>query len=155
MRCNSCLGPVLSKTNLCVNCTAQRVESVQTRQSSWRCPQCGRLSSSASNRCSRCDWRNPFPIGDSERTRPSAKTVAIIPKSRTSYILLGLFFGSLGIHNFYASRTEIGLMQLVITLFSLCFIFLIVPFFFLLGIWVWVFIDLVSVDRDGYGRRMR
>jgi TM2 domain-containing membrane protein YozV len=37
-------------------------------------------------------------------------------RSRMTYILLGLFFGCLGIHNFYAGYTTRGVIQLVITL---------------------------------------
>ena len=39
-------------------------------------------------------------------------------KSRGVYIILGLFFGCLGIHNFYAGRNGVGVAQLLITIFS-------------------------------------
>jgi TM2 domain-containing membrane protein YozV len=155
MRCNQCRGRVFPGTNFCPHCGAQKLESAPIQPRSWRCPQCGRSNDFNPNQCPRCDWRSPFPTNIVVRTNPHVKNVAEIPKNKNAYILLGLFFGSFGIHNFYAGRIEIGLMQLLITLFSLSFLFLIVPFFFLLGVWIWVFIDLVSVNRDGYGRRMR
>lgn len=66
-------------------------------------------------------------------------------KSRAAYIILGIFVGLLGIHNFYAGRTTVGVIQLLITL--------------LLG-WVglgvvivsfWVFIEFFAVRTDGHG----
>lgn len=48
-------------------------------------------------------------------TQPSV--VVVTPtKSRGVYIILGLFLGSLGIHNFYAGHYRAGAGQLIITL---------------------------------------
>lgn len=38
------------------------------------------------------------------------------PKSRLVYILLAIFLGSLGIHNFYAGYTTIAVIQLIVSL---------------------------------------
>lgn len=72
-----------------------------------------------------------------------------IPKSRGVYIVLGLFFGGLGIHNFYAGRIGSGIAQLLIMIFTF---WLIIPIF---AIWLWVLIEVIAVDTDGQGRRMR
>ncbi|HEV3439346.1 MAG TPA: TM2 domain-containing protein, partial [Gemmata sp.] len=40
-------------------------------------------------------------------------------KSRLAYILLGVFLGTWGVHNFYAGRTGPGAAQLIITLISI------------------------------------
>lgn len=42
--------------------------------------------------------------------------VICIPKSRLVYILLGIFFGELGIHDFYAGYAGKGLMKLLLSL---------------------------------------
>jgi TM2 domain-containing membrane protein YozV len=72
-----------------------------------------------------------------------------IPKSRGTYIILGLLFGCLGIHNFYAGRNSVGAFQLI--LFLLLFWTLIVPF----GLVFWSVFELVTVKQDGYGKYMR
>lgn len=67
------------------------------------------------------------------------------PKSRVAYVLLGLFLGIFGVHNFYAGRTGVGVAQLLITLF---FGWLEFP----LGIvFIWAVIEIIAVSRDGRG----
>ena len=67
------------------------------------------------------------------------------PKSRVAYILLGLFLGGLGIHNFYAGRVGAGVGQLLI---SLLLGWLVFPLFI---VWLWVIIELFAVTTDGNG----
>jgi len=78
---------------------------------------------------------------------------AMIPgqssKSRAAYIVLGLFFGCFGIHNFYAGHSGRGVAQLLITLFT-GWIFGIG--FFITGIWALV--EIIAVNTDGQGLRL-
>lgn len=67
------------------------------------------------------------------------------PKSRVAYILLALFLGCFGIHNFYAGYIGRGLAQLLITLFLF---WLIVP---LLAVWIWVIVEMIVIDKDAKG----
>lgn len=69
-------------------------------------------------------------------------------KSRVAYILLGLFLGGLGIHNFYAGYGGKGATQLLLNLFL--FWTFVVP----IGIGIWVLIEIITVDRDAFGNRM-
>jgi TM2 domain-containing membrane protein YozV len=66
-------------------------------------------------------------------------------KSRLAFILLGLFVGALGIHNFYAGYTGRGVAQLLITLLIG---WLFVPLIFV-GIWILIEIITVTADSDG------
>lgn len=68
-------------------------------------------------------------------------------KSRVGFVLLGIFLGGLGIHNFYAGYSGRGIAQLLLTLFL--FWTVIVP----IVVWIWVIIEIISVDRDAYGNR--
>lgn len=67
------------------------------------------------------------------------------PKSRVAYILLGLFLGGLGIHNFYAGYAGRGVAQLLITIFTFWLIFPI------LAIGIWVIIEIIVVNKDARG----
>jgi len=72
-----------------------------------------------------------------------------VPKSRVAYILFALFFGSLGVHNFYAGYTGRGIAQLLITLFLSWW--LIIPIFI---IWIWNLVEMIAVDTDCFSIRM-
>ena len=72
----------------------------------------------------------------------------VASKSRTAYVLLGLFLGGLGIHNFYAGYTGRGVAQLLITLFvgwCMCF-----PW---IAVMVWVLVEVCSVTHDAQGNQ--
>jgi TM2 domain-containing membrane protein YozV len=72
-----------------------------------------------------------------------------VPKSRAVYIILGLFLGGLGVHNFYIGRVATGLIQLLITLL-LGWLF--VPLFI---VGFWVIIEVIAVNADAEGHRLR
>lgn len=67
------------------------------------------------------------------------------PKTRVAYILLGLFLGGLGVHNFYAGYSGKGVAQLLITLFLWWTI--IAP----IAVTIWIIVEVCTVDRDAYG----
>lgn len=65
-------------------------------------------------------------------------------KTRLCYIVLAIFLGSFGIHNFYAGYTQKGLTQLLITVLSL-------------GIlspvsYIWAIVDICKVTEDAEGK---
>lgn len=62
------------------------------------------------------------------------------PKSRLSFILLGIFLGSFGVHNFYAGYTARGLAQLALTVFTL--------FYGSVVTWIWALVEVCTVNRD-------
>ncbi|HLK07887.1 MAG TPA: NINE protein [Candidatus Angelobacter sp.] len=66
-------------------------------------------------------------------------------KSRTSFIVLGIFLGALGIHNFYAGYTGRAVGQLCLTVLTLG----------ALGIvsWIWAIIEICIVEKDSTGLR--
>ena len=66
-------------------------------------------------------------------------------KSRVAYILLGLFLGGLGIHNFYAGYTGKGVAQLLITIF---FGWLLFP---LAIVGVWILLEIITETKDAHG----
>ena len=83
-------------------------------------------------------------------------------KSIVAFILLGIFFGGLGIHNFYAGYKSDGMKQLLISLLSPIilgllfgfFIGSIIHLFVALVIFIWVIIDLISKNCDANGVEM-
>ena len=66
-------------------------------------------------------------------------------KSRISYVLLGIFLGVLGVHNFYAGYLGRGAVQLLITLFLG---WLVIPLFI---VWIWCIVEICTVRFDAQG----
>jgi len=64
-------------------------------------------------------------------------------KSRTTYIVLGIFLGALGVHNFYAGHVGRAVGQLCLTVMTLGY----------LGIvsWIWAIIEICIVEKDSTG----
>ncbi len=118
------------------------------------------LNSSASTR-SQLPPPPPMPAGTAVRPPPPALTAYaqptpayaygsygnpasyVKPKSRVAFVLLAVFLGSFGAHNFYAGYTRKAVIQLCITICT-CF-----WASFLTWIWAIVEACTVSVDDDG------
>lgn len=82
---------------------------------------------------------------------------AQMPKcSRVVYILLALFLGGLGIHNFVAGYTVRGVVQLVISVVSALLVFCTfgLSSIGLLAVFVWTIVEIVIVDKDVHGVKM-
>ncbi len=72
-------------------------------------------------------------------------------KDRVAYILLALFLGGLGIHNFYAGYNKTGLIQLLLVLpgaFLTCGISAIV-------VSIWAIVEACTVTQDANGVRFK
>jgi TM2 domain-containing membrane protein YozV len=68
---------------------------------------------------------------------------ASAPKSRTAYILLAVFLGAYGVHNFYAGDKKAGLIKILVT-FLTCFIGA-------LPMWIWAIVEAINVKQDAQG----
>lgn len=84
----------------------------------------------------------PMPVQQPMYQQPYAQP-ASQPKERMIFILLGVFLGGLGAHNFYAGYTAKGAIQLLISLLSggMASIF----------VWIWVIIEICTVQTDAQG----
>jgi TM2 domain-containing membrane protein YozV len=88
----------------------------------------------------------PVPLGPPPGYPAAAAGYpASLGKSRVAFVLLGLFLGGLGIHNFYAGYTGRAVAQLLITLFLFWLIF---P---LIIVGIWALIEVIVVTRDASG----
>lgn len=61
-------------------------------------------------------------------------------KPRVAYILLGLFLGVFGVHNFFAGYAGRGVAQLLITICSFGLL--------AIAVWIWVIIEICTVEKD-------
>jgi len=65
----------------------------------------------------------------------------ISQKNRLTFILLAVFLGAFGVHNFYAKRNGPGIAQILISILSLGFLS---PVSFM-----WAIIECIIIDKDG------
>jgi TM2 domain-containing membrane protein YozV len=64
-------------------------------------------------------------------------------KSRVAFVLLGIFLGIFGMHNFYAGYNKRGAIQLALTVLT---------FFYAAVItWIWAIIEVCVVNQDSEG----
>jgi TM2 domain-containing membrane protein YozV len=67
------------------------------------------------------------------------------PRTRLAYILLALFLGTLGVHNFYSGHTKHGVIKLV--LLVACGLGLIAnP--------IWSIVEIITVKQDAQGNNL-
>jgi TM2 domain-containing membrane protein YozV len=85
-------------------------------------------------------------------TAPVGTPSAVAPqyarshKSRTTYIVLGIFLGAFGIHNFYAGYVGRGVAQLVLTVIALLTLG-----YLAIAPWIWAIIEICIVKEDSTG----
>jgi len=65
------------------------------------------------------------------------------PKTRVIFVLLGIFLGIFGAHNFYAGYVKKGTIQLCVTLLT-CF-------YGAVASWVWAVIEICTINQDAEG----
>jgi len=65
------------------------------------------------------------------------------PRSRTTFIVLGVLLGAFGAHNFYAGYTGRAVGQLCLTVLTLLYLGIIA--------WIWAIVEICIVDRDSAG----
>lgn len=116
-----------------------------------RCPMCGEEILAVAKKCRYCGEY----LDDSNQ--PVQK------KSRAVFILLGLFFGGLGIHNFYIGRTSTGLWEALIGvigagIFGAC-IFNGIPYnlgSLMLGtLTLWILWEIFTTTQDAAGNPLK
>jgi TM2 domain-containing membrane protein YozV len=96
------------------------------------CRECGNAMSANAAICVKCG----VPSGTGSIPGIS------LPKNRVTFVLLGLFLGGLGIHNFYAGYTTKAVIQLLLSLFTWWLIFPLVI------VWIWVIVEICTVTED-------
>jgi TM2 domain-containing membrane protein YozV len=112
------------------------------------CLVCGFENPQDYTHCLGCRSENPSPVQQYVSELLFTPVVVTKRKSRVTYIILGLFFGYIGIHNFYAKRNNVGAVQLIF--FMMFFWTLIVPF----ALFVWNVVEVLRVKVDGTGNPM-
>lgn len=98
MFCKNCGAPMNDNASVCVKCGCQKGVGASF------CPNCGNATTPGAAVCLKCG----VALSDAaSQTSDKSKLVAG---------LLGIFLGTLGIHNFYLGYTKKAIIQLVVSL---------------------------------------
>lgn len=115
------------------------------------CQNCGSNCEAVSAKAPEAPQMNATMVNNPAPT-VSMNSAAVPGKSRIVAGLLGLFLGSLGVHNFYLGRTGRAVAQLLITVLSCFFLS------FISGIWGLIESILIlcgNVQVDGNGNPLK
>lgn len=66
-------------------------------------------------------------------------------RSKLVALLLLVFLGGVGAHNFYLGRKDVALTQLILTLVGMLTIWIFIGLIPLMVVWVWVVVDLILI----------
>lgn len=90
------------------------------------------------------------PFGQQQYGQQAYGQSTAAPKSMVVAVLLAVFLGTLGIHNFYLGYTQKAVIQLVLTIVGWATSWLFVGLLAVFAVAVWVIVDIVQiVSRQG------
>lgn len=145
--CRECGREISTEALACPQCGAPKAASHPAAQGETRCRQCHRLVAPDAEVCPTCE--TPWPAAPAAApTAPPGVLIVQARKSRGLFIVLGLFLGCLGFHNFYAGYYAKGAIQLVVTLvLGWVIVGLVITA-------VWALIEIIVVTTDAQGHAM-
>lgn len=88
----------------------------------------------------------PSPRGVYAPLLPAHLFPAVPRKKRVQFVLLAVFLGMFGAHNFYAGYTKKGFIQVCFTVLT-CFYAAVVS-------WVWAIVEACVIDTDADGEQL-
>ena len=142
MFCKNCGAAIQNGAFVCTQC------GVPVGTGNAFCPNCGQPTNPNAMVCTQCGINLNAPLNNNGYGAPMGGTA----KSSLAAGLLGIFLGSLGVHNFYLGYTGKAIAQLLITLLT-CGLGATIS-----GIWgliEGIMILTGSINTDGQGMPLR
>ena len=132
MYCQTCGKEIRNDASVCIFCGVSTYRAMGATGRLVYCKTCGKEIRDDASVCIHCGV-----------SANQAYRTDFAPKPRIAYILLGIFLGTLGIHNFYAGYTNRAVAQLLISVLS----FGLLAF----GVFIWNIVEVCTVTTDVNG----
>jgi len=89
----------------------------------------------------------PPPAAQASYVQPAAVRLPLQPgpRSRVTFVLLGVFLGIFGMHNFYAGYNKKAAIQLALTVLT-CFYGAAIS-------WIWAIVEICVINKDAEGEQ--
>ncbi|MDD2575391.1 MAG: TM2 domain-containing protein [Acholeplasmataceae bacterium] len=116
MYCKNCGKTLAENEKYCAQCGTPKIEDSFESSSFKVCGICGSPLNPNDAFCPNCGSASKHV---QFKTEP---TIDYSPKNRLIGGLLGLFFGTIGVHNFYLGQVKKGVAKIILTIVSIAFI---------------------------------
>lgn len=135
--CIGCGATLVAAAEMCPNCGVSQNTRMVGYSSEKHCTSCGAALVAAAEMCTNCGVRQ---VGK---------------RSRVTFIILAIFFGGFGVHNFYAGYTTKGGIQLAIWMFSWPLMIIAIGAITIWIPWVWAIVEAIIITQDAEGNKFR
>lgn len=125
------------------------------------CTKCGHELKTGAKFCGNCGSPVVTETASNNQTVNNQSTQEtssdeVSPKSRLVALLLGIFLGQFGVHNFYLGKIAIGVIQAVLTVLGYCLAFIGVGAIMISAAGIWALVEWIIIAtgkyKDGKGR---
>ena len=142
--CFSCGAIINKEAEICPHCGVNQLNRATTSIQDVHCFSCGELIKKEAEICPKCGVRQ---FSSSQQTKTSGSD---LNDSWLTILLLSIFLGGFGAHQFYAGKGGKGAAMLVLSLVGWITSWLIVGIFVLIGVFIWQIIDIVNIATQKF-----
>jgi TM2 domain-containing membrane protein YozV/RNA polymerase subunit RPABC4/transcription elongation factor Spt4 len=140
--CFSCGAAILKAAEICPKCGVNQSKRAQSAMTEVHCPSCGQKILKAAEICPKCGVRQTGgELGNSSGD---------VSGDWLTLLLLEIFLGSFGGHQFYAGNAGKGVLYLLLSLVGWATSWLLIGFIPLLVVFIFWIMDLIKILQEQF-----
>jgi RNA polymerase subunit RPABC4/transcription elongation factor Spt4/TM2 domain-containing membrane protein YozV len=142
--CFSCGAIINKEAEICPKCGVNQLKRTATLMQDVHCFSCGEVIKKEAEICPKCGVRQFSP------SQPAHVTGGDLNDRWLTILLLSIFLGGFGGHQFYAGKGGKGAAMLVLSLAGWITCWFVVGIFALIGVFIWQVIDIVNIATQKF-----